>query len=220
MYDFFVSDSTLFTNEISFLLQQKNKEEIIKLIKNKHDAENNEFIDLNTKRNDLIIWNAVLIREIIKEGSTKQFIHTLYNNFYNKILSANTLSELQNIETNFTNTYLDIMINSIEVTDNFITNKIIAYLYINLEEHISIDEMCLSLNISKGYLSRCFKKKMHISVMNYLKQIKIERAKVLLRNTDKTISEISSQLSFCDQSNFSRTFKHITGLTPTEYRNH
>lgn len=43
--------------------------------------------------------------------------------------------------------------------------------------------------------------------MTYFKNIKIDRAKTQLKSTDKTILEISSQLSFCDQGNFTKAFK-------------
>lgn len=70
-------------------------------------------------------------------------------------------------------------------------------------------------DISLGAL----RKNMGVSIMAYFKNIKIDRAKTLLKNTDKTILEISAQLSFCDQGNFSKSFKSIVGTTPMEYRN-
>ena len=60
---------------------------------------------------------------------------------------------------------------------------------------------------------------MNTSVMNYFKKIKIERAKTLLRNSNKSILEISTTLGFCDQGHFTKTFKSIEGITPTEYKN-
>ncbi len=55
--------------------------------------------------------------------------------------------------------------------------------------------------------------------MKYYKKIKINRAKTLIKSTDKSILEISTTLSFCDQCNFSKIFKDIVGCTPIEYRN-
>lgn len=219
MYDAYDSDSYFFNNEITFLLEQKNKDAILSIIKEKHINESKEYIPVSTKRNDLLIWNVIYIREIIKQGTTKQFIHNLYNKFYREILSSNSINALQALELNIATAYLDILINSIEVTDNFIINKVISYLYIRLEDNLTIEEISNELKISKGYLSRAFKEKMNISVMNYFKKIKIDRAKTLLKSTNKSILEISSQLSFCDQGNFTKTFKSICAITPTKYRN-
>ncbi|WP_455789168.1 helix-turn-helix domain-containing protein [Clostridium butyricum] len=47
----------------------------------------------------------------------------------------------------------------------------------------------------------------------------MNRAKTLLKSTNKSILEISTNLSFCDQCNFSKVFKEVEGITPIEYRN-
>ena len=140
MYDSYDSDSYFFNNEFSSLFQQKNKDAIISIILKKHKDELKEkFLPLSTKRIDLLIWNVIYIREIIKNGSTKQFLHTLYNKYYKIIQTLNTLSDMQKIELDMANTYLDILINSVEVTNNFITNKILAFLYIHLEETFNLE---------------------------------------------------------------------------------
>lgn len=221
MYDSYDSDSYFFSNEFSFLFEQKNKEAIISIIVNKHKDELKEqFLPLSTKRNDLLIWNVIYIREIIKNGSTKQFIHNLYNKFYRTILTLTTLADMQNLELEMANTYLDILINKVEITNNFVTNKILAFLYIHLEDSLNLDIMSEALNMSKGYMCKCFKNNMNMSIMKYFKTIKINRAKTLLKSTNKSILEISTNLCFCDQCNFSKVFKEIEGITPMEYRNH
>ena len=135
MYDAYDSDSDFFSNEITFLLEQKDRNSIIYIIEKKHKKELMEkYFPINNKRNDLLIWNVVFIREIIKNGSTKQFIHTLYNKYYRLIQTLSTLSDMQKIELEMANVYLDILINSVEITNNFVTNKIIAFLYIHLEK--------------------------------------------------------------------------------------
>lgn len=219
MYDAYDSDSYFFSNEIAFLLEQKNKEAILDIIKAKHIDENKEYIPIATKRNDLIMWNVIFVREIIKQGSSKQFIHTIYNKYYRTIQTLNNLEQLQKLEIDIATCYLNILIDFVEVTDNFVINKVIGLLYIRLEDHLTLQDISDELNVSVGYISKCFKKNMHVSVMTYFKNIKIDRAKTLLKNTDKTILEISSQLSFCDQGNFSKVFKKTAGMTPMEYRN-
>lgn len=49
--------------------------------------------------------------------------------------------------------------------------------------------------------------------------MEINRAKILLVTTDKSFLEISTLLCFCDQANFTKTFKNVVGITPTQYRN-
>ena len=59
---------------------------------------------------------------------------------------------------------------------------------------------------------------MGIGMVDYVNRIRIEKAKELLRNTGKTIQEISDVIGFVDQKYFSRQFKKETSLSPTEYR--
>lgn len=219
MYDVFESDIYFFNNDVFSIIESKNKENLISLIKQKHSWETMDKIPKATKRNDLIIWNAVFTREIIKKGPSKQYLHPLYNKYYNAILSCVDLESLQKLELRMAEDYYDILVNFVEVTDNFIINKIVSYLYTHIEDHLSLEEIALDLNISTGYLSSCFKKNMGISVMNYYKKIKIDRAKTLLLSSNRSILEISTLLGFCDQCHFSKTFKNIVGISPTKYKN-
>lgn len=219
MYDVFESDIYFFNNDVFSIIESKNKDNLITLIKQKHSWETMDKIPKATKKNDLIIWNAIFIREIIKKGPSKQYLHPLYNKYYNAILSCVDLENLQKLELRMAEDYYDILVNFVEVTDNFIINKIVSYLYTHIEDHLSLEEIALDLNISTGYLSSCFKKNMGISVMNYYKKIKVDRAKTLLLSSNRSILEISTLLGFCDQCHFSKTFKSIVGISPTKYKN-
>jgi YesN/AraC family two-component response regulator len=219
MDEFFKSDIYLFIDDIFFLIDCKAKPEIFDKIMEKHITEKEISLSVEDKRNDLLIWNAVYIREIVKSGVSKKYLHTVYNKYYDKIHTLSTLLELQRLELDFIDTYLDIMINDVEIKDNFIVNKILQYLHINIESYVSLETLSKALGVSIGYASESFNKYMGTSIMKYAKQIKIDRAKHLLLNTDKSILEIGSLLGFYDQSHFSKTFKTLVGVSPTEFRN-
>ncbi|MCM0649503.1 AraC family transcriptional regulator [Clostridium swellfunianum] len=219
MYDTFESDSYLFNNDIFFLVEARLKEDILQLTREKHVREIEDDLSVVDKRNDLLIWNAIYIREIIKSGISKKYLHPSYNKFYKSAQVSNDLKELQSLELKMIEAHLDILINDVQITDNYIINRILNYLHINIESHVSLEKLSKDLSISMGYASDIFKKHMGISVMLYSKRLKIERAKTLLLNTDKSILDIGILLGFYDQSHFSRTFKSIAGVSPTEYRN-
>lgn len=218
MYDIFASDEYFFSYEVSFLIETKDKVKLLSLIEEKHTWEIQDNISTLTKKNDLLVWNVLFTREIIKNGISKQYLHPLYNKYYKSIQVPHSLTELQQIEIKMIHSYFDILINFLEATDHLMVNKMIAYLYLHIESQISLTEMAKSLNISVGYLCDCFKKNIGMSIMNYAKKIKVERAQTLLLSTDKSILEISTLLGFCDQSHFSKTFKSISGRSPSKYR--
>ncbi len=222
MYDnfnHFISDINIFSNQISELIKLRDKPKILKIIKDKQLFEYTNEISIENKKNDLIIWNAIYSKEIIKNGVATKYLHPIYNKFYNKISALNNLKDLQNLELDMVNTYVNLLIYDIEVTNNFVINKILKYLHLNIESEISLENLAEKLNLSASYISSCFKKQMGISIMKYAKKIRIDRAKVLLTTTDISILDLSVSLGFYDQSHFSKTFKKFTGVSPSKYRN-
>lgn len=219
MEETFISDKYFFDNTISALIESNAKANIISLITKKHKEELENEVSFEDKKIDLYIWNVVYMREILKKGTYTKSFHILYNKFYKKISKSSVLKELQSIEIELASTYLDLLIYDAEVTDSFIVNKMLQYLHVNIENYFSVEALCQSLHISKAYASAAFKKRMGITIMQYARKIKIDRAETLLLNSTDSILEISNLLGFYDQSHFSRTFKALTGVTPSEFRN-
>lgn len=218
-FNHFISDVNIFSNQISELIKLRDKPKILKIIKDKQLFEYTNELSIENKRNDLIIWNAIYSKEIIKNGVATKYLHPIYNKFYNKISALNNLKDLQNLELDMVNTYVNLLIYDVEVTNNFVINKILKHLHLNIESEISLEKLAEDLNLSASYISSCFKKQMGISIMKYAKKIRIDRAKVLLTTTDVSILDLSVSLGFYDQSHFSKTFKKFTGVSPSKYRN-
>ena len=219
MLETFESDIYIFNNDISFLMESKYISKVLNNLMEKQLQEKENGQSISNKKNDLIIWNALYTREIIKNGISKSALHPLYNKFYDKIQVITNLLDLQALEITMATAYFNILINDIQVTQNFMINKMLQYIHVNIENHMSLDKLARDLNISVGYASDCFKKNMDISVMRYVQNVKIDRAKNLLLSTDNSILYIGILLGFYDQSHFSRTFKTIVGVSPTTYRN-
>ncbi len=92
------------------------------------------------------------------------------------------------------------------------------YIDDHYSENISLDILAGIFFINKFYLTRLFKKQYGVSIINYLIQVRITRAKQLLRFTDMSIENISSEIGFNDNNYFSRTFKNVEGISPREFR--
>lgn len=219
MYDTYKSDPYLFNSQVASLIKNKDRDRILQLTTKKHQEEKSDNLSPAIKRDDLIAWNVIYAREVIESGTSKQYLHTLYNKYYKSIKSCHDLLALEQLEIDMIYSYFNILINYVEIKNNLIINKIIGYLYIHIENNLTISQISEDLHLSASYLSATFKKNMNVSIMNYYKKIKIERAKFLLKYTDKSLLEISTILCFCDQSNFTKTFKKIIGISPLNYRN-
>jgi AraC-like DNA-binding protein len=73
--------------------------------------------------------------------------------------------------------------------------------------------------VSRSGLQRKLKQAMGITPQDLMKEARIKRACQLLRETDKTVSEIAYVCGFTDPKYFSRSFRQSIGKTPTEYKN-
>lgn len=88
----------------------------------------------------------------------------------------------------------------------------------HIMEPLSIAWIAGQMNYSAYYLSERFKKETGTSIGDYIKEKKIELAKALLLDMEKSIRDIAEDLSFSTPSRFTATFHKITGMTPGEYR--
>ena len=103
-------------------------------------------------------------------------------------------------------------------TPEEIVDLVKEYICKNYSSPISLSSIANNLGFSAAYLSKVFSKQTGNSPSRYLKEYRITVAKQLLNNAHLSIATVSSQTGFVDQFHFSKTFKHVTGINPTEYR--
>lgn len=92
------------------------------------------------------------------------------------------------------------------------------YIETHTEEPLTLLELSSQAGYADYYLSKKFRAEMNVSLNDYIKIARCERAKLLLTATELSISEISSKLQFCSRSHFGAVFRKIVGCTPAEYR--
>ncbi|MBR2330749.1 MAG: helix-turn-helix transcriptional regulator [Clostridia bacterium] len=97
-------------------------------------------------------------------------------------------------------------------------NHIIEYLNEHYTENFSVGSLAAHFNMSPSYFAHFFKKNAQKSVIEYINEIRIMYAKLFLEKEDVSISEIALRTGFYDINYFSRKFKAITGMSPTEYK--
>lgn len=94
----------------------------------------------------------------------------------------------------------------------------VNYIHNNYERDISLKDIAQYVFLSTSYFTRAFKEEMGISPISYLLKLRIERAKELLKETDKRISDIALSVGFSNQQRFNDIFKKYVKLTPLQYR--
>lgn len=96
--------------------------------------------------------------------------------------------------------------------------KALAYIQSNFTRDLTLEEVADHVGVSKSYLSRIFPEYAGKHFCSYLQQLRIERAKELLRFTDYHIYEIASKVGFWNSRYFGKVFRDMVGMTPADYR--
>lgn len=106
-----------------------------------------------------------------------------------------------------------------ESMENHLVSEILSRIDKNIYNKISIAEICKDLHYSRAYLSKIFKQETEYTILEYILLQKIKEAKNLIREKNMNFTEISEKLSFDNPHYFSRVFKRVTNMTPTDYKN-
>lgn len=96
--------------------------------------------------------------------------------------------------------------------------KIKLHLLEHYAEHITLQELAQIMSMNSNYLCELFKRETGVGFVDYLNSIRVEKAKVLLLNSDATVEDVAVQVGCTSPSHFSRLFKKVTGKTVTDFR--
>ena len=109
---------------------------------------------------------------------------------------------------------------TMQVKPSSVIYPAIAYINDHLKDGISMKEMADLCHLSPSYFSRTFNRETGESFANYINRRKIALAKELLRETNKSITQIAEESGYINISNFIAVFKRMEGVTPSVYRQH
>ncbi|ANB56702.1 helix-turn-helix domain protein [Anoxybacillus sp. B7M1] len=95
--------------------------------------------------------------------------------------------------------------------------KMIQYMHQNVTRKITLAELSEMTQLSPSYLSRMFKDITGYSVIGFFNKIKMDKAKELMMEGNKKVKEVAQALGFVDEFYFSRLFKRMEGISPSEF---
>ncbi len=96
--------------------------------------------------------------------------------------------------------------------------RIAEYLEQHLRESISLSKLTTEFAINRNKLNEMFVNRTSMTCMNYLQNLRIDLAKILLSKTELPVGEISSRVGYPDSNYFTKVFKARTGKTPSDFR--
>jgi len=92
------------------------------------------------------------------------------------------------------------------------------YIERHLSDRIKLGTIARALNMSRFHFCRTFKQATGQTFVDYLSHVRVDRARILLRDRGLRISEIAYEVGFQTLTHFNRTFRRLAGCSPTEYR--
>jgi len=112
-------------------------------------------------------------------------------------------------------------VRSVQKTDSIVHSQkdvIKDYIDRNYKKDISAKDVAGILGYSDVYFSKVFKQLFDDNFINYLTKIRIDRAKLLLKDVSFNIKEVGKSVGYADSNYFTKVFKRSVGMSPSEYR--
>lgn len=171
--------------------------------------------------NYTLIKLAMIIIDVGDKISQNYEIPSVYN-FNQFIGEINQIEVLDDIITAF-NRQIDRLEEIISIKKNNKYDEIVKVVEDTIntryfEPDLNINSLAEIVNLSPGYVGKMFKRSTSISIVDYINNVRVYKAKELLANTSYTVNEIVEKVGFTNTNYFFTLFKKICGITPKEYR--
>ena len=159
-------------------------------------------------------------RALIEAGIESLAVMDLNGEYQTKILEFSCSEDLFQYTYQIYDRMLEsvyLLINTQEHTS--VIRAVRKYIDDHYSENIKMEDIARSVSMSTSYLSVLFKRKMKLSIHDYLLRVRIEKSIELMQNRDLSIKEIMQKCGIESQSYYNKVFKKYIGLTPGKYRN-
>ena len=175
---------------------------------------------LRKSKDDAIVLLTLISRAAIKGGLNPATSYDMNDYYLGMIEAVNTHTEMSALSNRMITDYITKVRgtkeNQVEVSKCVMNTC--DYIKSHVADPLSIDSLAEMAGYTEYYYSHRFKQEMGISLKEYIKKEKLERAALLLSSTHMSIQEICDGLSFGTRSFFSTSFTREYGMSPSEYR--
>ncbi|MCL2129548.1 MAG: helix-turn-helix domain-containing protein [Treponema sp.] len=167
-----------------------------------------------------VIELAVLLSRaaVSKEENNRENMFEINNRYLRKVLESKNTEELTDSLHLIAERMSGKLFSFQGVRHASVLLKAERYIWENYTRKLSLEEISEAAGLSAPYFSTIFKEEMGENLSVYLNRLRVEKARVMLTETGKTLNEISKFCGFEDPSWFSKIFKNIMGISPGKYR--
>ncbi|MBN2897176.1 MAG: response regulator [Clostridia bacterium] len=179
---------------------------------------------------DIMVWMAVNYKDDvdkIKASMVELYIQVKRHlpegewfdyDFISSLLKINDKSELEYIFVSKIRSLIEQINQERDQEMNSLIAKAVDFIKENYNQNITLDDVAKEINMSYHYFSKLFKTSTGKKFSDFIMDLRIEEAKRLLLNPEKSIKDICYEIGYNDPNYFSKIFRKVTGKAPTEFR--
>ena len=161
----------------------------------------------------------VLSRAAVEGGANLDQLTLLNFNSINVLIGCCSKEQVEQWMLESLDCVMNNMLESRNSINIRVMNKACEYIVENCHKNILLEEVAQHVHLSRFYFSRLFKQEKGSNFVDYISNVRIDRAKLLLKNSDYNGVRIAAEVGYQDASYFSRVFRQATNMTPNQYRN-
>ncbi len=174
---------------------------------------------LRDVKNEMVVLCSLCCRAAIQGGVPIKTAKEMEVKYHTEIERKDTITKLKNLNMQMLDDYVKRVHDGREnPLISRTTQECCDYIRANVTKPLDVDGIAAQMGYATYYFTRKFYKEVGIKVSDYIKQARIEYAKIALMTSKKSIQEISDILQFGTRNYFSRVFQEVVGMTPAAYR--
>jgi two-component system response regulator YesN len=166
----------------------------------------------------LLELSVVLSRAAVEGGGSLHRLLGLNFAYVQELADIEPIEEICAWIVKVLDTFMDEVYATRETRNLPVIRQAVSYIKEHFREELTLDDVAQAVHFSPFYVSRLFKEELGMNFIEYLTRIRIDEAKRMLLETNRTVSEIAVSVGYQDPSYFTKVFKKTEGRTPTQFR--
>jgi two-component system, response regulator YesN len=174
--------------------------------------------EMNVLKARMIELLSVISRAAVEGGGAIDDLLPRNLDYIQKIIRLSTQDELGAWISAAMEEFIEVVCNSRDARKASQITPAMEFINTNYTRSLSLSEIAKAAHLSPSRLAHVFKEHTGLTVVDYITQVRIGRAKELLLSTSKSCIDVCYEVGYSNQSYFTRTFREQTGMTPRQFR--
>lgn len=161
---------------------------------------------------------VILSRAVLEGGASVEEVFGLNDRYLLQLQQMNHVNDIADWLSEILQRFSDCVFNLKLIKHADVIRKAVHFMNANYTRKIVLQDVADHVYMSASYFSKIFNEEMGVSVSEYIRKVRVEKSKILLRESSSSLSEIATMVGFDDQSYFTKIFRKYTNQSPGIYR--